>query len=62
LPTATAKAPTRRARGEAFVKYVDEEMGAKYTIIVGGGGHSDRCVHTARNAVPYLFPGASPVK
>ena len=52
-----AQGPTRRARGEAFGKYVDEKFGAKHqTVIVPLCGHNARCMFTAEAALPLLFP------
>ncbi|HEY4132388.1 MAG TPA: alpha/beta hydrolase, partial [Gemmatimonadaceae bacterium] len=46
-PTAMAQGPTRRARGEAFVKYITDNLGAKPTaIVVPECGHNDRCIFT----------------
>jgi len=62
-PTAMAQGPTRRARGEAFVKYVNEELGAKHKIIiVSECGHNDRCMYTTGIVFPYIFPGAAEAK
>ena len=62
-PNAMAQGPTRRARGEAFVKYVDEVLGAKHKIvIVPECGHNDRCMFTTGSVLPYLFPGAAETK
>jgi len=56
-PNAMAQGPTRRARGEAFVKYVNEVMGAKHkAIIVSECGHNDRCVYTTNAVFPVIFP------
>jgi hypothetical protein len=56
-PNAMAQGPTRRARGEAFVKYVNETMGAKHPIlIVSECGHNDRCVYTTPDVLPVIFP------
>jgi len=54
---AMAQGPTRRARGEAFVKYVNETLGAKHkAIIVSECGHNDRCVYTTDAVLPVIFP------
>src|SRR6185437_4418560 len=46
-PNAMAQGPTRRARGEAFFKYVTDSLGAKHkAIIVSACGHNDRCIYT----------------
>jgi pimeloyl-ACP methyl ester carboxylesterase len=56
-PNAMAQGPTRRARGEAFVKYVNETMGAKHNaIIVPECGHNDRCIFTTNVVFPVIFP------
>ena len=56
-PIAMAQGPTRRARGEAFFKYVTEVMGAKHkAIIVSECGHNDRCVYTTDAVFPVIFP------
>lgn len=56
-PNAMAQGPTRRARGEAFVKYVNERMGAKHSaIIVPECGHNDRCIYTTNVVFPVIFP------
>jgi len=54
---AMAQGPTRRARGEAFFKYVTETLGAKHTaIIVPECGHNDRCIFTTNVVFPVIFP------
>jgi pimeloyl-ACP methyl ester carboxylesterase len=54
---AMAQGATRRARGEAFVKYLNERMGAKQAIqIVPECGHNDRCVYTTDAVLPVIFP------
>jgi pimeloyl-ACP methyl ester carboxylesterase len=54
---AMAQGPTRRARGEAFYKYVTETMGAKHKIIiVPECGHNDRCIYTTDVVLPAVFP------
>jgi pimeloyl-ACP methyl ester carboxylesterase len=56
-PNAMAQGPTRRARGEAFVKYVNETLGAKHNaIIVPECGHNDRCIFTTDVVFPAIFP------
>jgi pimeloyl-ACP methyl ester carboxylesterase len=56
-PNAMAQGPTRRARGEAFFKYVNETLGAKHNaIIVSECGHNDRCVFTTDVVLPVIFP------
>ncbi len=54
---AMAQGATRRARGEAFVKYINEQLGAKHAIqIVPECGHNDRCVFTTDAVLPVIFP------
>jgi pimeloyl-ACP methyl ester carboxylesterase len=54
---AMAQGPTRRARGEAFFKYVTETMGAKHqAMIVSECGHNDRCIFTTDAVFPFIFP------
>jgi pimeloyl-ACP methyl ester carboxylesterase len=56
-PNAMAQGPTRRARGEAFFKYVTETLGAKHNaIIVSECGHNDRCIFTTNVVFPVIFP------
>jgi len=54
---AMAQGPTRRARGEAFVKFVNETLGAKHqAVIVPECGHNDRCIYTTDVVLPIIFP------
>ena len=56
-PNAMAQGPTRRARGEAFFKYVTETLGAKHNaIIVSECGHNDRCIFTTNTVFSSIFP------
>jgi pimeloyl-ACP methyl ester carboxylesterase len=56
-PNAMAQGATRRARGEAFVKYVNEHLhGHAKAIIVPECGHNDRCVYTSDEALSVIFP------
>ena len=56
-PNAMAQGPTRRARGEAFFKYVTETLGAKHqAMIVSECGHNDRCIFTTNDVFPVIFP------
>lgn len=56
-PNAMAQGPTRRARGEAFFKYVNDSLGAKHNaIIVPECGHNDRCIYTTDIVFPVIFP------
>ena len=55
--SAMAQGATRRARGEAFVEYVNEHLGAKHNVqIVPECGHNDRCVYTTAEVLPVIFP------
>jgi pimeloyl-ACP methyl ester carboxylesterase len=61
--SAMAQGATRRARGEAFAKYVNEQLGAKHAIqIVPECGHNDRCVFTTDSVFPVIFPPADTPK
>jgi hypothetical protein len=52
-----AQGPTRRARGEAFVKFVNEQLGAQHKVqIVSECGHNDRCIYTTDTVFPVIFP------
>jgi pimeloyl-ACP methyl ester carboxylesterase len=54
---AMAQGATRRARGEAYVKFVNEHVGAKHEVkIVPECGHNNRCVYTDDVALPVIFP------
>jgi pimeloyl-ACP methyl ester carboxylesterase len=54
---AMAQGATRRARGEAYVKFVNEHLGAKHAVqIVPECGHNDRCVYTTSEVLPVIFP------
>jgi len=54
---AMAQGPTRRARGEAFAKYVNEKHGAQHKVnIVSLCGHNARCMFTADSTLPLIFP------
>jgi len=56
-PEAMAQGPTRRTRGEAYVKYIDEKLGAKTkAMIVPECGHNDRCVYTTDEVLAVIFP------
>ena len=58
-PNAMAQGPTRRARGEAFVKYITETLGATHKVlIVSECGHNDRCVYTTPEVLPVDLPEA----
>jgi pimeloyl-ACP methyl ester carboxylesterase len=55
--SAMAQGPTRRARGEAFVKFVNDTLGGKHkAIIVPECGHNDRCMYTTDAVLPIVFP------
>jgi pimeloyl-ACP methyl ester carboxylesterase len=54
---AMAQGATRRARGEAYVKYINEHFGAKHeAMIVPECGHNDRCVYTTDSVLSVIFP------
>lgn len=55
--SAMAQGPTRRARGEAYVKYINEKLGAKHAIqVVAECGHNNRCIYTDDAVLPLIFP------
>ncbi len=55
--SAMAQGPTRRARGEAFVKYINENLGANGKLmIVSGCGHNGRCIYTTTSVLKLIFP------
>jgi pimeloyl-ACP methyl ester carboxylesterase len=54
---AMAQGPSRLARGESWVHYVNEKFGAhQKAVIVPMCGHNARCMYTADAALPLLFP------
>ncbi len=54
---AMAQGPTRRARGEAFAKFVNEKYKAQHKMqIISECGHNARCMFTSEEALPILFP------
>ena len=54
---AMAQGATRRARGEAYARFVNERLGAKHAVaIVSECGHNDRCVYTTTEVLPVIFP------
>ena len=54
---AMAQGPTRRARGEAFFKYVNETARREARrSIVPECGHNDRCIFTTDMVLPVIFP------
>jgi pimeloyl-ACP methyl ester carboxylesterase len=56
---AMAQGATRRARGEAFVKYINEQLGAKANVlIIPECGHNDRCVYTTDSVLAVIFPSS----
>jgi pimeloyl-ACP methyl ester carboxylesterase len=58
-PNAMAQGATRRARGEAFVKYLNEHLGGHAkSQIVPECGHNDRCVFTTDEVLKVIFPPA----
>jgi pimeloyl-ACP methyl ester carboxylesterase len=55
--SAMAQGATRRARGEAFVNYINTTMGGKAAVqIVPECGHNDRCIYTTDVVLPLVFP------
>jgi pimeloyl-ACP methyl ester carboxylesterase len=58
-PGAMAQGATRRARGEAFVKFIQDRLGARpRVLIVPECGHNDRCVYTTDAVLSVIFPGS----
>jgi len=56
-PDAMAQGATRRARGEAYVKYIHDTLGAtSKALIVPECGHNDRCIYTTDEVWPLIFP------
>jgi pimeloyl-ACP methyl ester carboxylesterase len=56
-PNGMAQGPSRRARGEAFFKYVTQTLGAKHeAMIVSLCGHHARCVFTTNSVFSVIFP------
>lgn len=56
-PNAMAQGATRRARGEAFVKFLNERLGGQAkAMIVPECGHNDRCVYTTDEVLKVIFP------
>ena len=54
---AMAQGPTRLARGQAFVSYVNQKYKAKHkALVIPLCGHNARCMFTAEPALPILFP------
>jgi pimeloyl-ACP methyl ester carboxylesterase len=54
---AMAQGATRRARGEAYAKWVNEHLGAHLQVtIIEECGHNNRCVYTDDAALPVIFP------
>lgn len=54
---AMAQGPTRLARGQAFGKYVNEQLGGHQSVVVVPEcGHNARCMFTAEVALPLIFP------
>jgi hypothetical protein len=55
--SAMAQGPTRRARGEAFARFVNQKIGARHTMqIVHLCGHNARCMFTDEATLPLIFP------
>jgi pimeloyl-ACP methyl ester carboxylesterase len=54
---AMAQGSTRLSRAFAYVKYIDEKYGAKHEMhMVGGCGHSGRCMLVSGESAKFLFP------
>ena len=60
-PEAMAQGATRRTRGEAFVNYINQKLGAgSKVLIVPECGHNDRCVFTTDAVLAVIFPKPVP--
>jgi pimeloyl-ACP methyl ester carboxylesterase len=56
-PNAMAQGPTRRARGEALVKFIADSLGGKpKAMVVPECGHHNRCMFTSNEIFPVIFP------
>ena len=56
-PPAMAQGPTRRARGEALVKFIADSLGGKpKAMVVPECGHHNRCMFTSNEIFPVIFP------
>jgi len=54
---AMAQGPSRLARGQAFVSYVNKKYDAQHKmVVVPLCGHNARCMFTAEPVLPMLFP------
>src|SRR4051812_175035 len=54
---AMAQGPTRLARGLVFNKYLEEQFQARHSaVVVPLCGHNARCMFTANDVLPLLFP------
>ncbi len=54
---AMAQGPTRLARGQSFVKYVNQKFGGNQkATVVPLCGHNARCMFTSEVALPIIFP------
>src|SRR5262249_40427330 len=54
---AMAQGATRRARGDAHVKCVNETLAATHAVQrVPESGHNARCVYPASEVLPVIFP------
>lgn len=54
---AMAQGASRLARGLAFSRYIRENHGAQHPVVIlNGCGHSTRCMFTADQSLPILFP------
>ena len=56
-PSAMSQGPTRRARGEALVKFIADSLGGKpKAMVVPECGHHNRCMFTSNEIFPVIFP------
>lgn len=56
---AMAQGPTRRARGQAYAKFVNERLGGHHeVVVVTGCAHNGRCIYTSEPWLRIAFPTA----
>jgi hypothetical protein len=55
---AMAQGPTRRARGQAYAKFVNERLGGHHAVVVVTAcGHNGRCIYTSEPWLRIAFQG-----
>lgn len=54
---AMAQGPTRLARGQAYARYVNDQLGGQHRVLVVPlCGHNSRCMFTADQTLQLIFP------